>query len=67
MNFMVLNRYSDRDETIPVVVNIDTISFFYPWDGRNKGTYIALGVGGGDALVVKESFDEIVKMLGGNV
>lgn len=64
MNFMFLNRFSDKDETIPVVVNIETISYFYPWDGRNKGTYIALGV---YSLVVKESFDEIVKMLGGSV
>lgn len=65
MKPVLLNRFSDKDETIPVIVNFDHISFFYPWDGRNKGTYIALGVGGGDAIVVKESFDEIVKMLGG--
>ncbi len=65
MNFMILNRFSDKDETIPVVVNLESISFFYPWDGRNKGTYIALGIGGGDAIVVKESFDEIVDYMKG--
>lgn len=65
MDCMILNRFNDQNETIPVVINIKTISFFYPWDGRNKGTYIALGVGGGDAIVVKESFDEILDMLKG--
>lgn len=65
MKFMLLNKFSDRNETIPVIVNFEHISFFYPWDGRNKGTYIAFGVGGGDAIVVKENFDEILDMLKG--
>lgn len=62
MNFIFLNRFSDKDETIPVVVNLDTISFFYPWDGRNKGTFIDLG---GSAVVVKETYDEIIDIMKG--
>lgn len=65
MNFIFLNRFDDNDETIPVVVNLDNLDYFRPWYGRNEGTYVA--VGNGDALVVKESFDEIVKMLGRSV
>ena len=43
MRFMFLNRYNDRNETIPVLVNFDSVRFFYPWDGRNKGTFIDFG------------------------
>lgn len=63
MKFMFLNRFSDNDETIPVTVNFDYVSYFYPWDGRNGGTYIALG--GRDAIVVKESYDEIIDIMKG--
>lgn len=62
MKFMFLNRYNDSDETIPVIVNFDYVSFFYPWDGRNKGTYIGLC---GSAIVVKETYDEIIDIMKG--
>lgn len=62
MKFMFLNKYNDRDETTPVIVNFDNVSFFYPWDGRNKGTYIDLG---GSAIVVKETYDEIIDIMKG--
>ena len=63
MNFMFLNRYKDGGrETTPVVVNLERLNFFYPWDGRNEGTFVAVGDG---SMVVKESFEEIVSILKG--
>jgi len=62
MKFMFLNKYSDHDETIPVLVNFDNVCFFYPWDGRNGGTFIDFG---GSAVVVKETYEEIIDIMKG--
>ena len=57
-----LHKYIDTEEKVEIYINTDRIEYFYPWDrGRTFISFI------GSGLVVEESFDDLYKMLRGDI